>query len=227
MAPSIKIPSVPGMGRTIIQHDPRSKDFAARTLLGMPISLSRHNQMWKRGLPYDQGQTSICVAETGKGLLNTTPNSRRLPYHQRSRLDVMELYHGAQRLDQWPGENYDGTSALGLCKYLLSMNLIKEYRWCFSVDDVIDTLVNLGPVGIGVKWMSNMMDTDANGFVHATGSEVGGHEVEINSVNISDKYFGITNSWGSNWGIKGRCKLSWDDLTLLLADSGDAVTFVR
>jgi C1A family cysteine protease len=55
---------------------------------------------------------------------------------------------------------------------------------------------------------------------------VGGHEVELHGVDISSKYVIGTNSWGADWGVKGRFKLSWENLDRLLQEDGDAVTVV-
>lgn len=223
-----KIHTEPTMGRSIITHDPASRAFPAMGLLALP-SVPRRDRTWRRGVVYDQGPTSSCVGQTFKGILNSAPVSTGLKYQVRTRLDAVDLYRNAQRFDQWPGEepDYEGTSALGACKYLQGQGLISEYRWCFGVDDVIDTLVQHGPVGIGVVWYGGMMNTDSSGFVHPTGSKVGGHEVEINGVNVKGRYVIGTNSWGAGWGVKGRFKLSWDDLGTLLDDDGDAVTVVR
>jgi hypothetical protein len=160
-----------------------------------------------------------------KGLLTTTPFAGRLSPTQRHGLDALAIYRQAQNFDEWPGSNYDGTSALGACKYLLSAGLITGYRWCFGHQQIIDTISHVGPVGIGVKWLGGMMFTDPTGFIHATGAEVGGHEVELYGVNVKGKYVLGTNSWGAGWGVRGRFKLSWDDLAKLVDGDGDAVTF--
>src|SRR5689334_16448259 len=103
----IQIPTQPGMGRSLIEHDERSKQFRAVSLLGIDERLPR-DRVWRRGLPYDQGSTSTCVAQTGKGMLNTTPNSRLASYYIRSRYSTQAFYEGAQENDEWEGEAYDG-----------------------------------------------------------------------------------------------------------------------
>lgn len=214
----------PRMGRTIVTHDPRSRSYPAAALLS--AGAPRKTRTWRRPAAYDQGQTSTCVGQTFRGLLNTLPTTKTLSTGVRAAYDANAIYRGAQDHDQWPGPPpaYDGTSALGAGEYLRSVGLITGYHWCFSLDDALDVLSQHGAVGIGVNWRSDMWNTDASGFVHPTGAVVGGHEVELHGIDVPGKYVIGTNSWGTSWGLAGRFKLTWDDLGTLLADGGDAVT---
>lgn len=220
----ILIPTQPGMGRALINHDERSKRFPARSLVSQDKPRDR---TWRRGLPYDQGLTSTCVAQTGKGMLNTLPNSDDVSYRVRSQYSTDEFYTGAQMNDEWEGESYEGTSALGLCRWLKAEGKINEYRWCFGLTDVLLTLSHFGPVGIGVWWYSGMFFTGAGGLITATGEQEGGHEVELIGVDVSEKVVIGMNSWGAEWGDRGRFKLSWDDLDKLLNEQGDAFVIVE
>lgn len=213
-----------GLGR-LVEHDPRSRNFRVLPLLAVAVP-PLVSKTWRRGQAYDQGQTPQCVAYTGKGLLNTAPASAAVPYDVRSRYQTEAFYTGAQINDEWPSEDYDGTSALGLGKYLANVGLIREYRWCFGLDEVLHTLSYISPVGIGIGWRTGMWETDADGFVHATGADEGGHEVELIGINVLGKYVIGMNSWGSGWGVNGRFKLSWEDLGIVLNDHGDAVVLV-
>jgi hypothetical protein len=218
------IPSPPGMGRSLIDHDPRNRDYPIRALL--ETKPPRRNRTWRRSGAYDQGQTSSCVGQTFKGVLNTRPESSLTAWVRRSRYDAIDFYKGAQQYDEWDGAEptYQGTSARGACRYLQNKGLIREYRWCFGLDDVLDTLSHHGPVAIGVHWYAGMMRTDDHGYVHPTGRMVGGHEVELHGIDVREKYVVGTNSWGKGWGKGGRFKLTWIDLDRLLHEQGDAVT---
>jgi hypothetical protein len=211
------------MGRGLVNHDDRSKGFRAVDLTDQTKPRSR---TWRRGAAYDQGDTSQCVAYTGKGILNSQALSAAVPYRTRTRYNPAQLYQGAQQRDEWAGEDYSGTSGLGLCRYLKELGLIQEYRWAFGLEQALVALSWVGPLGIGVNWREEMWEPDLDGYVHASGDAVGGHEVELTSVDVARNRVTLTNSWGTGWGLNGRAHLSWDDLAKLLADDGDAFLVV-
>lgn len=213
------IPTRPGMGRGLVNHDDRSKNFRAVALTDQTRPRSH---TWRRGAAYDQGQTSQCVAYTGKGILNSQTLSRLTPYRLRHAIDPADLYAGAQRADEYAGENYDGTSGLGLLRYLKAQGTITAYHWAFGLDEALIALSWVGPVGIGVQWLEGMEEPDLNDTIHATGDTVGGHEVELTAIDVANQRVTLTNSWGTGWSrIGGRAHLSFTDLGKLLAADGD------
>lgn len=213
----------PGMGRGLINHDPRSEQYrAVERIDPAAAALGPVSKHWRRSAAYDQGQTPECVAFTGKGLLNTKPESAKVAFAVRSKYNTETFYHGAQTHDEYAGEDYDGTSGLGLCRYLRSIGLIQSYSWCFGHEDVLLTVSHLGPVGIGIKWENDMFEPDLDGFIHLGGGEAGGHEIEVTGIDVKKEAVILTNSWGTNWGINGRAYLKFTDLGHLLDDEGDA-----
>lgn len=218
------IETQPSMGRAFISHDDRNRDYPMRSLLGdAPIVERVH----RRGAAYDQGSTSQCVAYTAKGMLNTAPFSAFEDYDIRSRYSTEEFYAGAQALDEWPGEAYDGTSAQGVLKHLLQRGIVAEYRWCFGLDDVLRTVSHHGPVGVGAWWMSGMWDPDPEThLVSYSGSREGGHQFEVIGVHPSREEVECMNSWGTGWGDRGRFRMKYEEFSALLDDNADAHTFI-
>lgn len=208
-----------GLGR-VPEFDERSRNFRAITPFAAAVPITK---TWRRGGAYDQGSLPQCVAYAGKGLLNSAPMSSLVDYDIRSRYSTQDFYDGAQRLDQWEGENYDGTSALGLGKYLLERGLISRYRWCFGLQDVLLALSYEGPVAIGVNWYTGMFSPNSNGYIAPTGQVEGGHEVELIGIDTTNKRVIGMNSWGTGWGIKGRFLMDYAVLDRLLVEQGDAV----
>lgn len=214
------------LGRTIIDHNPQNRNFPTRGVLHATDAPLR-DRIWRRGRAYDQGQTSKCVAYTGKGLLNTAPLSKNADYRVRSRYSVNAFYDGARENDEWPGSDYDGTSARGLMRYLVGIGLVREYRWCFGLHDVLQVLSHYGPVALGVWWYDSMFSTDSLGRLSISGDLAGGHEVELLGLDLESQEVVGMNSWGEDWGDRGRFRLSFPDLDRLLNEDGDAVTVVR
>jgi C1A family cysteine protease len=73
-----------------------------------------------------------------------------------------------------------------------------------------------------------MFNTNSAGFIKVDESSGlgGGHAVEVIGINAEKKYVTIINSWGTGWGVNGRCYMSWSDLGRLLADWGECLTYV-
>jgi hypothetical protein len=96
---------------------------------------------------YNQGDEGACV---GFGISRLTSQLNRKLY------DGFWLYNQAKKIDEWPGEDYDGTSVRagldilrtrghcavdgGLTKPEAIGEGIKANRWARSVDDVLTTL---------------------------------------------------------------------------------------
>lgn len=138
-------------------------------------------------------------------------------------IDPHEVYHRAQQIDEWPGESYSGTSVLAGAKAVQELGHLIEYRWAFTVDDVLSTLSVHGPVVIGVNWHQGMFSVDSNGFISPTGDVLGGHCVCLRGLRrYRGRWIVIgRNSWGFNWGRKGDFRMYADDLGTLMDNQGD------
>lgn len=133
-----------------------------------------------------------------------------------------ELYNEAQLVDEWQGEDYDGTSVRAGAKALQQRGLISEYRWAWDADTVANTILTLAPVVVGTNWYENMFYPDASGLIKVGGSIAGGHAYVLDGVNTKTKLFRIKNSWGRDWGKEGFAYISFDDMNSLIKDAGEA-----
>lgn len=188
--------------------------------LGLPQKPRSYT--WSCAVHLDQGQLGSCV---GHGFTHLEI-ARPKPHKGLTEDDAKALYYRAQQLDEYPGEQYEGTSvnAGGLASR--EKGWLKEFRWATSVDDIVSAVGYHGPVVMGTNWYTGMMDTDAKGFVHPTGANEGGHCWLVKGVSVKGKYFRAHQSWGTSWGLDGDFLISWDDLGILLADQGEAVVSV-
>lgn len=236
----------------ISHHDPRSRDYPIRALLPADGGATKQRTLatWKPGPILDQGQDGACVGFgwTGEALMSPVRVRadqiraalvRVEPSDQSGAGDYTandvahDVYKTAQRLDDWPGEDYDGTSVLAGAKAMKELGFVGEYRWCFTIEDVIDTLIHHGPVVLGVNWRESMYTPDRFGELTATGPIVGGHCIVASGYHphkIVHPVAGrpprpmiqLTNSWGSGWGYHGQAWIETSAVATLLVDGGEA-----
>jgi hypothetical protein len=179
----------------------------------------RRTRHWTMRDILDQGREGACVGFGSAHYCQATP----LPQPHSNDVLALKLYRRAKQIDEWPGEEYDGTSVLAGMKALKEERRISGYLWLQTTDEIAKMIGYVAPVIVGLEWRTGMMDTDGKGFVHADGRAVGGHCVCITGYDDKTKTFTFVNSWGEDWGEEGFAKISEHDLGLLLAASGEAV----
>jgi hypothetical protein len=206
--------------------DERDKQFPVSTVLeGITAPPDIKRRFWfDNGWWGNQGATSECVAyswmaylEDGPVLQDQLQEDRRMPFY-----DTTEFYNLCQQHDQWPGENYDGTSVRAGAKILHHLGIINSYRWAFSVNDVIMCLKFIGPVVVGTRWYWDMFTPSPAGLVEPTGQPAGGHAYILNGYDAELDVFRIKNSWGKEWGKNGHAYIRTSDFGKLLRNGGEA-----
>ncbi len=204
-----------GLGRRFAL-DPRDAQYRLEPKKAVGID----TRTWAAPPILDQLDTSECVGHAARSWLTAGP------FVNKNGPDQHEIYREARKVDEWPGESYDGTSVRGAFKVLKARGFVSEYRWATTVDDILNHILTTGPVVMGTDWFMEMMTTDRNGFIQPSGSSVGGHAWLIIGANRS-KGFRMVNSWGRGWGESGRAWLKIDHLVPLLAQDGEAAVAVE
>jgi Papain family cysteine protease len=207
------------------EFDERSRLFAIAEVV--PVEL--RSKGWPCYAHLDQGREGACVGFGWSHELAASPATVRRLTDSYAR----DVYKEAQRIDQWPGEDYSGTSVLAGAKVCLARGFMDEYRWAFSIDDVLRALSWEGPVVIGIDWMDSMFRPRPSGLLDVrSGSVAGGHCLTILGHSMKGRLRGekprpihvvrLRNSWGSDWGRNSDCYMRVEDLEWLLDRDGEA-----
>lgn len=163
---------------------------------------------------YDQGVEGACVGFAWSWAMSIL--NRRF-------YDARWLYREAQRVDEWPGENYDGTSVraggdvLRARGHRLQHNHnhehteelvhgIDTFRWGKTADDVRTAIAHGNPVVLGVDWMSSFDEPEEHKGEHWIGRGDlgrlrGGHAICVYGVSDRRQAVKLVNSWGKGWPL--------------------------
>jgi hypothetical protein len=199
----------------VVSFDEKSRNYPIRRLVG---GYTPRSYTWSCKVNLDQGAEGACTgfavtheaAARPKVVLNMTNNIAR------------EIYYRARELDEWPGEDYEGSSVLGAIKAGMERGWYREYRWAFTELDLALAVGYKGPAVLGIYWYNGMLYPDQSGFIHPTGNVCGGHAILCNGINIKRGIYRLHNSWGKEWGINGDCFISRTELGTLLREDGEA-----
>jgi hypothetical protein len=207
--------------------------------------LKPRSYTWRVPFTLDQGEEGACVAHgvTHEAIARPVPvdfTKHNIPVwavrsyetgwfdgQKVAQAFAFDLYDWCRRNDEWPGENYDGTSAAAGAKGAVEAGLWGEYRWAKTVEEFAVWVSRNGPACIAVDWWSGFMRPDSNGYLNMTGRIEGGHQILANGYSIKRRAFRLTNSWGPGWGDQGAAWLRFGDLRRLKETGGELVGPVR
>lgn len=194
----------------------------------------------KRGVPIlDQGSEGAC---TGFGLATVAHYLLRSRRVEPSTMHVSPrmFYDMARRYDEWPGEDYDGSSARGAMKGWNKHGVCSEKHWPYHDAKRDATLYatrwqDALDRPLGAYFRVNHRDVIAMhsaitevGVLYATASVHAGWDrvkrdgMIKQSATITGGHafaivaydhggFWIQNSWGKDWGLDGFCHITYDD----------------
>jgi hypothetical protein len=212
----------PRLGR-IPSFDERSRSFNIAEVVSDEI----HSKTWPCSTYLDQGNVGSCVGNGWSHELAAVPVAIKDVINEMFALGV---YHEAQKNDEWPGENYEGTSVLAGAKVIQARGYMSEYRWAFNTDDALRSISQQGPGVVGTNWLDTMFEPDPNtGLLDCSGSPAGGHCYLVRGNLLKHHFKGvgtlhvvrIRNSWSKDWGQNGDAFIRVEDFDKLLQDDGE------
>jgi hypothetical protein len=199
----------------LVEFDPQSRDYPIRTFFWKGIKPRSYT--WRCSVNLNQGDAPACVG------FSWTHEAIARPVEIKSltNKDALALYKLAQTLDDYPGEDYDGTSVLGGAKAQQQKKRLGSYFWAFSESELALAIGYKGPAVLGVNWYSGMMDPDSKGIIKPVGQIEGGHAILCTGISIKTGFYRLHNSWGKDWGYGGDCFISRTNLAKLLKEDGE------
>lgn len=208
------------------------------TLVEVP-PIRPHLAYRDRGVPVlDQGREGAC---TGYGLATVANYLLRTRSVRPDATEVSArmLYNMAKRYDEWPGEDYEGSSARGAMKGWHKHGICAGTLWADSDPDpdlnaarAADAITR--PLGSYFRVnhkdlvamhsaISEVGVLFATCRVHAGWMDIGSGDTDIDYsegtlgghafaiVGYDERGFWIQNSWGPDWGEGGLARLGYDD----------------
>ena len=181
----------------------------------------------------DQGFEGACTGFSLAAAINFL-NARR---EHDEIVSARMLYEMAKRHDEWPGEDYDGSSLRGAIRGWRNMGVCSEARWRYeptrpgrltivrakdarrntlgayyrlrpSVSHFHAALNETGVIAVSAR-VHGGWDDPRNGRIRMRKRWDGGHAFIV--VGYNDQGFWVQNSWGPEWGDSGLALWSYED----------------
>jgi hypothetical protein len=203
------------------RFDEKSRNFPITAVLTADQQ-SPASRVWQAGHVLDQGSEGACVGFGWAAELSAIPAAVRDVDDNFGRA----IYHRAQQLDEWEGENYSGSSVLGGAKAVREMGYMPEYRWAFGEEELAVAVSHHGPAVIGVNWYRDMFTADRYGIVRVSGTLAGGHCVMVRGLVLRPRWYTeplyrIRQSWGGLYAKAGDIYMTRPDMARLLSEDGE------
>lgn len=209
-----------------VNHDSKSRRYAFKRSADPRTLTSKRHLILVPMMRQRIGSCTGCAsfANLGGEMFWRTLGGKFDGINAEAALDYAEhIYARATELDPWEGTwrpDDTGSDGLSAAKALKEMGFISGYEHAMGLDATLNALAKQ-PVMIGSAWLSGMWEPAADGKITVSGYEEGGHEYLLDEIDVQNRRAWIWQSWGQEWGLRGRAWLAWDDLGKLLANYGD------
>lgn len=168
----------------------------------------------------DQGWAGACTGFALAAVINFLLAKRGKQYGVSPRM----LYELARRYDEWPGEDYEGSSARGAMKAWVKHRQVRDMHAALHETGILyatlmvhDGWSDPGPAKVKVECqVAGKKKRLSLPVISRKGRADGGHAVAI--VGYTEQGFIIQNTWGPDWGAGGFALLPYEDYLLHATD---------
>lgn len=223
-----------------LQDVPDLRDWPFEPSLG---KLSRFIRAPSGLIILDQKREGACTGFGLAAIINLLNQERR----DKMRVSPRMLYEMAKRHDEWPGENYAGSSCRGAIKGWYNMGVCRDSKWKYTenspggltvarakdarkntigayyriqprISDFHAALNEAGAIYCSAKTHGGWQQPHKTSHIIPFRKErQGGHAFAI--VGYNAKGFWVQNSWGKSWGKSGLAIWQYEDWHQNLMDA--------
>ncbi|MFT5905939.1 MAG: putative alpha/beta hydrolase family esterase [Cryomorphaceae bacterium] len=226
---------------TAISDVPDSRDFIYEPSLNQ---VANDQYPSEKLIILNQGSEGSCTGHGLAATINYLNQKRDVDFQASRRM----LYEMAKKNDQWPGEEYEGSSIRAAIKGWRNMGVCSEKSWPYKVkkpeyltitaakearSNTIGAYYRLAP---NISHFHSALNEAGillvSAKVHTGWQDVTGETIEYNSdskplgghaftiVGYNDKGFWVQNSWGKQWGANGGIALwTYEDWVVNIMDA--------
>lgn len=191
----------------------------------------------------NQGQEGACVGFSIAAVIN---RQRRLHESDAPLVSTRMLYEMARKFDEWPGEDYSGSSIRGGLRGFWHNGVCLEEDWRYNPSNPngdlnVDRAMKARSIGLGAYYRLRRQLNDYHaalnetgaicasahvhqGWMQSSGTEIkqhtqraGGHAFAI--VGYDSTGFWIQNSWGTGWKHNGFAHWKYEDWAANVMDA--------
>ncbi|TVO75903.1 C1 family peptidase [Sedimenticola selenatireducens] len=208
-----------------------------------PMSLKRYLNKPRTLMPLDQKSEGACTGFGLAAVINLLNQARG----SKVKVSARMLYEMARKHDEWPGEDYAGSSCRGAIKGFSNMGVCRDSFWPYRDGKPGELTVRAAKDArsntIGAYYRLNHRISDFHAAINEAGAifcsanvhegwassaikrdviplsdEItGGHAFAL--VGYNSKGFWVQNSWGKGWGQGGTALWTYEDWYENLVDA--------
>lgn len=199
-----------GLGYSYV-YDPRAAAYAMRdrlTSTDIERAQAATEILYEHGEILDQGEEGACTFFGHSAVVNAGPVKPAKPL---TNADAFAGYERAKQIDEWPGEDYDGTSNQAAAKVMREQGYYEAFVWAANPEEMKAWILSgRGPVAFTTEWRTGMYQTDRDGILRFVGDYVGGHLMAC--IGYRPGFYVAQNSWGLGFGHDGICYIPDEEM---------------